>query len=150
MARIIVGSYMVRYPLGGMMSWVLQYLVGFQRLGHDVYFVEKSGYPNSCYDPAKKMMSDDCSYGIATLSSLLERFDLEGKWCFVDAAGRYHGLSRERVETVFESADLFVDMGTHGTWLDEAADTGLRVLVDGEPGFTQMKMEKRLAAGEES
>ena len=44
MARIVVGSYMFRYPLGGMMSWVLQYLVGFQRLGHEVYFVEKAGY----------------------------------------------------------------------------------------------------------
>jgi hypothetical protein len=31
MATIVVGSYMVRYPLGGMLSWVLQYLVGFDR-----------------------------------------------------------------------------------------------------------------------
>lgn len=38
MARIVLGSYMVRYPLGGMMSWVLQYLLGLQQLGHDVYF----------------------------------------------------------------------------------------------------------------
>ena len=63
MARIIIGSYMVRYPLGGMMSWVLQYLVGFRKLGHDVYFVEKSGYANACYDPVKDLMGDDCSYG---------------------------------------------------------------------------------------
>jgi hypothetical protein len=40
-----------------------------------------------------------------------------------------------------------VDMGTHGSWLEEAADAGLRILIDGEPGFTQMKMEKRLSAG---
>jgi hypothetical protein len=33
-------------------------------------------------------------------------------------------------------------MGTHGAWLPEAAKTGCRVLVDGEPGFTQIKMEK--------
>jgi hypothetical protein len=33
MARVILGSYMVRYPLGGMLSWQLQWLVGFQRLG---------------------------------------------------------------------------------------------------------------------
>jgi hypothetical protein len=149
MARVILGSYMVRYPLGGMMSWVLQYLVGFQRLGHDVYFVEKSGYPRSCYDPVKNVMSDDCSYGVATLNSVLARFDLADKWCFVDAAGRYHGLSREHVEAVFKSAELFVDMGTHGSWLEEATGAGLRVLIDGEPGFTQMKMEKRLAAGGE-
>ena len=149
MARIVLGSYMVRYPLGGMMSWVLQYLVGFQRLGHDVYFVEKSGWSNSCYDPVRNVMSDDCTYGIRTVNDLLSRFGLQGKWCFVDAAGRYHGLARDRIEAVFKSADLFVDMGAHGAWLAEAADTSLRVLVDGEPGFTQMKMENRLVAGEE-
>ncbi|MCZ6802246.1 MAG: hypothetical protein O7F12_17350 [Nitrospirae bacterium] len=148
MARIILGSYMVRYPLGGMMSWVLQYLIGFQKLGHDVYFVEKSGYPNSCYDPTKKIMTDDCTYGITTLHSLLKDFDLQHKWCFVDGSGRYHGLSQNAVETTFESADLFVDMGTHGSWEKEAEQSELRVLIDGEPGFTQINMENRLKTGE--
>ena len=84
MARIVLGSYMVRYPLGGMMSWVLQYLVGFQKLGHDVYFVEKSGYPNACYDPVEDVMSDDGTYGTKTLHALLKRFGLQDRWCFVD------------------------------------------------------------------
>jgi hypothetical protein len=147
MARIILGSYMVRYPLGAVLSWALQYLTGFQKLGHDVFFVEKSGYPNSCYDPSRDVMSDDCSYGTATVHTLLARIGLQEKWCFVDAAGRYHGLSRNKVQALFDSADLFVDMGTHGTWLDDAAYTRMRVLVDGEPGFAQMKMQKLLAAG---
>jgi hypothetical protein len=148
MARIIVGSYMIRYPLGGMMSWVLQYLVGFQRLGHDVYFVEKSGYANSCFDPRKNVMSDDCSYGNKTVNALLKRFDLQDKWCFVDQKSEYYGLSKGKIQAIFDSADVFVDMGTHGAWLDEAAETRLRVMADGEPGFTQIKMENRLANGE--
>jgi hypothetical protein len=149
MARIVLGSYMVRYPLGGMMSWVLQYLVGFQRLGHDVYFVEKAGYSNSCYDPCRNVMSDDCRYGAAALDSLLARFDLGNRWCFVDASGGYRGMTRESIEAVFKSADLFIDMGTHGSWLREAGDAGLRVLIDGEPGFTQMKMANAVSAGRE-
>lgn len=149
MALIVLGSYMVRYPLGGMVSWVLQYLVGFQRLGHEVFFVEKSGYPNSCYDPVRNVMSDDCSYGTARVYELLARFELQDRWCFVDAAGNYHGMARTRASAVLDSADLFIDMGMHGAWLPEAGWAGLRVLIDGEPGFTQMKMEDRLAAGEE-
>ena len=148
MARIILGSYMVRYPLGGMLSGPLQWLVGLARLGHDVFLVEKSGYANSCYDPVQDAMSDDCAYGVATVNALLARFDLHDKWCFADAAGRYHGLSRQGITDVFKSADLFIDMGTHGSWLDEAAASGLRALIDGEPGYTQMKMEKRLALGD--
>jgi hypothetical protein len=147
MARIVVGSYMVRYPLGGMMSYVLQYLLGFQRLGHDVYFVEKAGYPNSCYDPVRNVMSDDCAYGARAVNGLLARFGLQDQWCFVDAQGRYHGLSRPRIEDVLRTADLFLDMGTHGAWLGEASG-GVSVFLDGEPGFNQMKMEKRRSAGE--
>jgi hypothetical protein len=148
MARIIVGSYMVRYPMGGMMSWVLQYLLGLKRLGHEVYFVEKSGYPDSCYDPIADFMGDDAGYGTRVVHGLLSRFGLGSRWCYVDAGGSYHGLARKEIETVFRKADLFIDMGTHGNWLPEAGDTGLRVLVDGEPAFTQMKMETRREAGE--
>lgn len=148
MARIVLGSYMVRYPLGGNLSWALQWLVGFQRLGHDVYFVEKSGYPNSCFDPVGNVMGDDCTYGVTVLHDLLARFGLEERWCFVDAAGRHHGMARGEIEAVFRSTDLFVDMGTHGSWLPEAATAKLRVLVEAEPGFTQMKMAHRLASGE--
>jgi hypothetical protein len=148
MARIVIGSYMVRYPLGGVLSSSLQWLVGFQRMGHDVYFVEKNGWANSCYDPSKNVMSDDCSYGTRALDELLSRFGLENRWCFVDAEGRYHGLARERIEAVFRSADVFVDRGTHGAWLAEAGHSGLRVYVDGEPGMRQMRMENSLAAGE--
>ena len=149
MAQIVLGSYMVRYPLGGMMSWVLQYIVGFQRLGHDIYFVEKAGYENSCYDPSRDVMSNDCSYGAAALNTLLGRFGLADRWCFVDAEGEYHGMSRQAIEDVFRTADLFADMGTHGAWLPEAANSSTRILIDGEPGFTQIKMAKRLAAGED-
>jgi len=149
MARIVVGSYMFRYPLGGMMSWVLQYLVGFQRLGHEVYFVEKAGYAGACFDPTRNTMSDDCAYGIGVVSNLLKRHGpLGDRWCFVDVAQHYHGLSKSRIEEVFRTADLFLDMGTHGAWLDEASNTSLRILLDGEPGFTQIKMENRRATGE--
>jgi hypothetical protein len=148
MARIVLGSYMVRYPLGGMMSWVLQYLRGFHELGHEVFLVEKSGYANACYDPITNRMSDDCRAGTQATNALLARFDLSRRWCFVDAAETYHGLSRADVEAVCASADLFIDMGTHGAWQRETERAGLRVLLDGEPAFSQLKLAKRQASGE--
>jgi hypothetical protein len=149
MARIIVGSYLVQFPLGGYMSWVGQWLVGFERLGHEVWFVEKSAGPNSCYDPSTGVMADDCAYGAVQLRRFLERHGLPSQWCFVDAGGSYHGTGRVNIEGVFRSADLFVDMGTHGLWSNEAASARLRVLVDGEPGFRQMMLEKALAEEQE-
>jgi hypothetical protein len=142
MARVLIASWMVRYPLGGNLSWALQWLVGFHRLGHDVHLVERSGYPDSCYDPVRNRMSDDCSYGAATVASLLARHGLEGRWCYLDADGRYHGATRKRVDELFASADVFVDMGAPiGSWRDESGAAGLRVLVDTEPAYTQIKLE---------
>ena len=154
MARIVVSTYMVRYPLGGTLSWALQWLIGFEQLGHDVYIVEKSGYANSCFDLSKGIMTDDCSYGVTLVSSLLKRFGLQNKWCYVDAQGQYYGIRKEDVGKIFKAADLFVDMGTHGTemegtWLEEASDANLRILVATEPGSTQIRMEKKLVIGEQ-
>jgi hypothetical protein len=148
MARIILGSYFVRYPLGGNLSCVLQYLLGIHRLGHEIYFVEKSGYADSCYDVPRNMMTDDCTYGISIVNALLARFGLEHRWCYVDAANCYHGMSKREIDEVFRSADVFIEMGTHEAWLEEAERARLRVLVDGDPGFSQMWMENRSARGE--
>lgn len=132
---------MVRYPLGGMMSWTLQWLVGLKRLGHEVVFVEKSHYADSCYNPVRRASGDDFSYGLQTTTNLLKRFGLTDGWCYVDPGGRYHGMSRASIEDRFQSADLYLDLGTQGAWQEEAASSATRVFVDGEPGFTQILME---------
>jgi hypothetical protein len=147
-ARIVVGSYMVQFPLGGYLSWVLQWLHGFRELGHDVYFLEKASWPNACFDPVRNVTSDDCAYGVETIRAMLKRYGLGNRWCFVDFAGFYHGLPQSQIACIFDSADLFIDMGTHGSWLADATRTGLRVLIDGEPGWTQIRMQKALEAGE--
>jgi hypothetical protein len=140
MATIIIGSYMVRYPLGGNLSWALQYLCGFKELGHDVYLVEKSAYPNSCYDPVKKDHSDDCSYGVKVVSHLLSRYGLENKWCYVESGEVYHGLSKRQINAVFERADLYIEAGAHYSWTEESTAAIMRVYIDVDPGYSHIKM----------
>ena len=88
---------MFRYPLGGMLSWALQYILGLKDLGHDVYIFEKYGYPNSCFDPSKGHMSNDCTYGLKVVSDVLSRFGLDKKWCYVGHGEQFNGLSRKEV-----------------------------------------------------
>lgn len=130
------------------MSWVLQWLLGFRRLGHDVYFVEKCSWPNACYDPPTGQMTDDCSHGVAVLDRLLREFDLAERWSVADIDAHYYGLSRESISARFRSADVFVDLGlAHDEWSEEAAAAGVRVIVDSDPGFTQIGWEECLAEG---
>jgi hypothetical protein len=148
MPRIIIGSYVVRFPLGGFQSWMLQWLLGFKRLGHEVYFVEKSGWNNSCYDARTRSMGSDCSHGTAVFGRLLSEHGLGSNWCFVDASGTYHGMSRDRIETAFRDADVFIDHMRVCEWPEEASHARMRVMVDGEPAYTQMHMESKMKSAE--
>ena len=147
MARIVLSSCIFRYPMGGMMSWMLQYLVGYRRLGHEVTYLEKAAQADECYDPTRDAMGDECAYGVRAAAALLERFGFGDRWHFVDVAGRSYGLDPARARAALDSADLFADMGTGHSWLAQAGGSRLRVMIDSEPGFTQMKMARKLAKG---
>jgi hypothetical protein len=147
MATILFCSWMVRHPVGGVLSNNLQFLTGFRRLGHDVYLLEKAGYDDSCFDPERRVNSDDCSCGIRRVGGLLARHGLRGKWCYVSADGAYHGMSRSEVESAIARADLFIDRGLHRSWDDETADVPVRVLLDPDPGFRQLKLANAVARG---
>ena len=140
MATIIMGSYMVRYPLGGNLSWALQYLTGLKDLGHDVYFVEKHMYEDSCFDPVKQILSNDCTAGVKIVSELLDRFGLGDSWCFVGEGNEYYGLSKVEIETVFKRADLYIENGAHEAWNEELSSSkAITAYIDVDPAFTQIR-----------
>lgn len=142
-ARIVVATWMMRYPLGGNLSWALAYILGFHLLGHEVWLLEKAEGPDDCFDPARGVMTDDPSAGVAVVKELLDRHGLGERWCFIDWNGRSWGMERRKAEEIAATADVFIDIGAHGSWASESLGAQVRVLIDGEPGFTQL----RLAAG---
>ena len=147
MAKVVIGVYMVRYPLGGMLSWALQYILGLQRAGHDVLIVEKGAYPDSCFDPISRTMTDDPRTGLKIVRALLEQHGLGDRLSFVDLHGNYFGIGKQEVERSFRDADLFIDCGTHGQWLQEVSGHCPTALIDGEPGYTQIRWLEMEARG---
>lgn len=145
MATIILGTYMVRYPLGGNLSWALQYLAGFKNLGHDIFFVEKYVHEDSCFDPVKKTLSNDCSYGIKVISELMDLHGMGENWCFVEYGENYYGRSKKEIEEIFARADLYIENGAHGAWEEESLHSkALRVYIDVDPAFTQVGFYEKL------
>ncbi|MEQ1575373.1 MAG: hypothetical protein ABMA15_10095, partial [Vicinamibacterales bacterium] len=146
MALLLFGSYMVRYPLAGNLNCFLQWLYGFQALGHDVYLVETStGW--DCYEPDSNTMGNDPSAGLRIVSELLQRFGLNRPIVFRDYQGAYYGMSEESVADLFRRADCFIDCGNHGAWQDLAEICPLRILIDQEPGFNQMRIANEASEG---
>jgi hypothetical protein len=135
--RIVVLGYLVRGPLGGMAWHHLQYLLGFRALGHDVWFLEHGDEWPSCYDPERQEIVADPSYGLRFAERVLTRLGFGGRWAYHDQ--RWHGPLGTRAEAVCRSADVVVDVSAVNSarpWLHEPP---VRVLVDTDPGFTQVR-----------
>src|SRR5260221_3972464 len=63
--RIVVMGFMAGCPIAGVVWQHIHYIVGLQRLGHEVVFIEGSGPPP--YDAAEIGITDDYSYTLARL-----------------------------------------------------------------------------------
>jgi hypothetical protein len=121
--KILVSGMLAGVPRQGGATWaVLQYVLGLQRLGHDVLVVEPV---DKLEDSASYF--DDVVGAFGLRASLLER-----------STGRTHGLTRRHIAG---GADLLLNLS--GVLADDdllaAADT--RVLVDLDPAFTQLWWE---------
>lgn len=136
--KILCSGFLVRYPVGGFSWHHLQYLVGFQRLGHEVLYVEDSGWQNSCYDPSLNQMTGDSSYGRQYLSELLRPHGLENHWCYLGENGLSHGRSRTELAQFCNECDVYFNLSNINC-IPETQDCRRRVLVDTDPVFTQIK-----------
>jgi hypothetical protein len=138
--RIIVLGGIVRWPMGGIAWHHLQYVMGFARLGHDVFFFEDSGDgENSCYDPSRFVTGPDPTYGLDFAARVFERVELGTRWAYHDAhTSRWFGPAAGRISEICTSADLLLNLSEANPirpWLEAVP---ARVLVDTDPGFNQI------------
>jgi hypothetical protein len=134
----IVAGYLAGNPVGGHVLSILHWLAGLRQLGYDVVFVEHHGWPNACWNPRTKTLSDDCAYGLEELDRHAKRLGLRD-WCFVDQQNRYHGLSRSELDAHCRGAAVMLGLWTV-TWLDAFEACPRRIFIDTDPGFTQFTM----------
>ncbi len=135
--KIVCSGYLVRHPLGGLSWHHFQYLLGFRRLGHEVTFFEDYGWSNSCYDPARNIMTPDPSYGIAHVLTLLQPHGLADHWCYLAEDGTAHGMPREHLAQLCRECDVYFTL-SNVNWIPELEQCRRRVLVDTDPVLTQI------------
>lgn len=136
---ITIAASFAQKPLQGGHAWVLlQYLLGFRRLGWDVLFLDALE-PEMCFDASGKLSSLEQSLNLQTLNEVMSRFGLQDSYSLLFDSGRkFVGLPREQVlKHVRKSEFLLNIMGflTHDEILDAASRL---VFLDIDPGFGQM------------
>jgi hypothetical protein len=135
--KIVCSGHLVRYPLGGHSWHHFQYLVALRRLGHEVTFFEDYGWPTSCYDPERNIMTSDPGYGIGYLLELLQPHGLADRWCYLGEDGTAHGMPRERLAQLCRECDIYLTL-SNLNWIPELEHCRRRVLVDTDPVLTQI------------
>lgn len=140
--KIIVLGSMCRLPVAGVVYQLLHYMLGFERLGFEVYYVEWHG--NWVEDPmastAAELQRRVC------ISDVMQRHGFGDRWiCRADqvAPGHtYGGLPYERLVTVCKEAEAVMNVtGAH--FMDEIFQAcGCRVYLESDPGIPQIKWSR--------
>jgi hypothetical protein len=142
--RVVILGMMGRCPFGGQTWLYLNWLRAFARLGHEVYYVEDDTvWP---YDPQRNAVTDDCRYAVSHIARCMHRIDLPDRWAFrlADRAGACWGMSAERLDELYRSCDLLLNVVGAVDLREEHLRAPLRVYVETDP----VTAELRLAGGD--
>jgi hypothetical protein len=138
--RIVVLGYIIRGPLGGQAWHHLQYVLGLIRLGHEVRFIEDSDDYPGCYDPSRYVIDCDPSYGLRFAADAFGRHGLGDHWAYHDAhSGRWLGPACSSAQEFCRTADVLLNVSAVNPLRDWALEVPVRVLVDTDPVFTQVR-----------
>jgi hypothetical protein len=135
--RIVCSGYLIRYPLGGFSWHHLQYLLGLQRLGHRVTYIEDFGWSRSCYDPSINEQTSNPRYGIEYFKQMLTTYGFNAAWCFLAEDGTAHGMERCDLADACAESDVYFNL-SNMNWLPELELCRRRILIDTDPAFTQI------------
>src|SRR5438128_8394765 len=91
--RIVVMGFMGSMTIAGVVWQHIHYVVGLQRLGHDVYYIEDSA--RLPYNPETFEVTDEFDYAAKVLTLLARDFDFKKSRGVLGGlfAGRSHGGS---------------------------------------------------------
>jgi GT2 family glycosyltransferase len=144
--QIVVLGMMTKMPVAGVVWQTLHYLVGLERLGYETYYVEAHARTPSML---MELPDDDSSaMAAAFIAGTLERFGLGDRWAFhaLHDDGRCYGMSRQRLDRLYRSAALMINL--HGGTEPRAEHMGTDRLVYLETD--PVEVELQLAQGRQT
>src|SRR4051794_2974498 len=136
-------GFMGGMPIAGVIWQHIHYIVGLQRLGHEVFYIEDSA--RLPYDPVAQEITNDYSYAIQKLAELARQFGFEERWAF---CARYLpdepciGLSREKIRDLYQTADAILNICGSQELNDDLLKSERIIYVESDPGVEQILVDK--------
>ncbi|HEY9232315.1 MAG TPA: hypothetical protein VIS78_09215, partial [Blastocatellia bacterium] len=139
--KIVLLGIISRMPVGGLIWQTLQYMVGLERLGYEVYYVEQHGSTPRMFIQTKD--DDGWAKAATFIAELMRGFDFGERWAYhVLHDGRCYGMSRERVNDLLASAALIVNLHGSTKPLPEHSATGRLLFLETDPVDVQIGMQE--------
>src|SRR5438105_8425729 len=137
-------GFMGGMPIAGVIWQHIHYVVGLQRLGHEVYYIEDSA--RLPYNPETFEVNDEVDYAANVLDRLASEFDFEDRWAF---CARYlkenpaAGLSLKKIRQLYCDADAILNICGTQEFNEDLLKSDRIIYVESDPGVEQIKIDKR-------
>jgi hypothetical protein len=139
--KILVAGTIGRSGLGGQAWAVLQYLLGFRALGHDVVYLEDCGESSWVYNWDRNEWTTELDYPAAYVRACLEPLGLGERWIYRTNEGSL-GMPLSGFLDYCGSADLLIMRAVPlWVWRPEYNLPRRRAFLDVDPGFTQATLQ---------
>lgn len=142
--KVIVMGFMGSCPIAGVIWQHIHYIVGLQRLGHDVYYIEDSA--RLPYNPDTFEVNNEYDYAATLLARLAGQFGFERRWAF---CARYlpgnptAGLSLNKIRQLYRDADAILNVCGTQEFNDDLLQSDRILYIESDPGVEQIKVDKR-------
>jgi hypothetical protein len=133
---------MGRCPFGGQTWLYLNWLRGFQRLGHEVWYVEDDEvWP---YDPEQDCITDDCQYAVRHIAKCSESIGLGDRWAFrlAGSPGACWGASEQRLKELYASCDALLNIVGATDLREDHLAAKRRIYVETDPVTAELRLAK--------
>jgi glycosyltransferase involved in cell wall biosynthesis len=134
--KIVLLGMMGRMRVAGAVWQALHYLVGLERLGYEVYYVEAHGCT------AWAFLEDEAAIA-AFIDDVMRRFDLGDRWAFHarSGSGAWYGMNEGQVNRLYGSAAAIVNLHGGTVPTPEQSATGRLVYIDTDPVNVQVEIQ---------
>jgi hypothetical protein len=143
--RIVVMGFMGSMPIAGVIWQHIHYVVGLQRLGCDVYYIEDSA--RLPYNPQTFEVNNEFDYAAQVLDRLSQEFGFRNCWGF---CARYlprnptAGLPLKRIRQLYREADAILNICGAQELNDDLLVSDRILYIESDPGVEQIKIDKRI------
>src|ERR1700730_792404 len=141
--RIVVMGFMGSMPIAGVIWQHIHYIVGLQRLGHRVYYIEDSA--RLPYNPETFEVGEEFDYAASVLKRLSREFNFHENWGF---CARYRrdlptaGLSLGKIRELYREADAVLNVCGTQEFNDDLLESDRILYVESDPAVEQIKIDQ--------